>query len=135
MKPLSIISFCLLMALNGFSQTKTAPADTTDFDKYFTRVENESEFPGGLNAWAKFLNENLNYPRSAVKKNIEGTVVVQFIVDKEGNVTDIKAISGPEELRPEAERVMKKSPKWIPAQQGGRKVKSYKKQPIAFRLR
>ncbi|MDI3318793.1 energy transducer TonB [Pinibacter soli] len=134
MKSLTIFAFCLFMVFNGSAQEKKELADTT-IEKYFTKVEVESEFPGGVSSWAKFLNENLNYPRAAVKKNIEGTVVVQFIVDKEGNVTDIKAISGPDELKPEAERVMRKSPKWTPAQQSGRKVKSYKRQPITFRLR
>jgi protein TonB len=60
--------------------------------------------------------------------------VVQFIVDKEGMVSDVQAISGPEELRKEAERVIKKSGKWTPAVQNGRQVKSYKKQPIVFQL-
>jgi len=134
MRPLSIFTFCLFMAMNGFSQVKQQPADTT-LGKTFTKVEIESEFPGGPSAWAAFLNENLHYPKAAIKKNIEGKVVVQFIVDKEGNVTDIRALSGPDELREEAERVMKKSPNWIPAQQGGRLVKAYKKQPITFRLK
>ena len=59
---------------------------------------------------------------------------MQFIVDKEGAVSDVEAISGPNELRAEAIRVIKKSGKWEPAVQNGRKVKSYKKQPITFRL-
>ncbi|MBV4357395.1 energy transducer TonB [Pinibacter aurantiacus] len=133
MKPLSIFTFCVLMALNGFSQEKPQTIDTS-LEKTFVKVEIESSFPGGVAGWAAYLNENLHYPKAAIKKNIQGTVVVQFIVDKEGNITDIAAIAGPDELRAEAERVMKKSPKWIPAQQSGRKVKSYKKQPITFRL-
>ena len=69
-----------------------------------------------------------------MNNEIQGTVVVQFIVDKEGNVSDVEAISGPNELREEAVRVIKKSGKWTPAIQNGRQVKSYKKQPIKFRL-
>jgi protein TonB len=71
-----------------------------------------------------------------VNNEILGTVVVQFIVDKEGNVSDVSAISGPSEggLRDEAVRVIKKSGKWTPAVQNGRQVKSYKKQPIVFKL-
>ena len=60
---------------------------------------------------------------------IQGAVVVQFIVDKGGMVSDVEAISGPQELRDEAVRVIKKSGKWTPAVQNGRQVKSYKKQP------
>lgn len=105
-----------------------------DWDKTFTKVEIESEYPGGPAAWQRYLNKTLRYPQDAIDNEIQGTVVIQFIVDKEGNVSDVEAISGPEELRGEAVRVIKKSGKWTPAVQNGRQVKSYKKQPIVFRL-
>ncbi|HEV9036495.1 MAG TPA: TonB family protein [Puia sp.] len=110
--------------------------DETDYDKTFTKVEIESDFPGGSAAWLRYLNKNLRYPDDAVNNEIQGTVVVQFIVDKEGNVSEVQAISGPENggLREEAVRVIKKSGKWTPAIQNGRQVKSYKKQPIVFKL-
>jgi len=113
-----------------------APKDNEDYDKTFTKVEIESEFPGGAAAWLRYLNKNLRYPDDAVNNEIQGTVVVQFIVDKEGNVSDVQAIQGPDNggLRDEAVRVIKKSGKWTPAVQNGRQVKSYKKQPIVFRL-
>ena len=100
--------------------------DDEDYDKTFTKVEIESDFPGGSAAWLRYLNKNLRYPDDAVNNEIQGTVVVQFIVDKEGNVSDVKAISGPENggLREEAVRVIKKSGKWTPAIQNGRQVKS-----------
>jgi len=60
--------------------------------------------------------------------------VVQFIVDKNGVLSDIAAISGPELLQAAAVEVIKESPRWKPAIQDGRVVKSYKKQPITFRL-
>jgi protein TonB len=105
-----------------------------DWDKTFTKVEIESEYPGGAAAWQRYLNRNLRYPQDAIDTEIQGTVVVQFIVDKEGVVSDVEAISGPKELRDEAVRVIRKSGKWTPAVQNGRQVKSYKKQPIVFRL-
>jgi periplasmic protein TonB len=105
-----------------------------DWDKTFTKVEIESEYPGGTSAWARYLNKTLQYPQDAIDNEVQGQVVVQFIVDKEGNVSDVQAVSGPDELRKEAERVIKKSGKWTAAEQNGRKVKSYKKQPITFRL-
>jgi periplasmic protein TonB len=113
-----------------------APKDNEDYDKTFTKVEIESEFPGGAGAWLRYLNKNLRYPDDAVNNEIQGTVVVQFIVDKEGNVSDVQPISGPDNggLREEAVRVIKKSGKWTPAVQNGRQVKSYKKQPIVFKL-
>jgi len=110
--------------------------DETDYDQTFTKVEIESDYPGGQGAWARYLNKTMRYPDAAVEQEIQGTVVVQFIVDKEGNVSDVEAISGPKEggLRDEAIRVIKKSGKWTPAVQNGRQVKSYKKQPVTFRL-
>ncbi|HEY4062804.1 MAG TPA: energy transducer TonB [Puia sp.] len=110
--------------------------DEEDYDKTFTKVEIESDYPGGPAAWLRYLNKNFRYPDDAVNNEIQGTVVVQFIVDKEGNVSDVVAISGPENggLREEAIRVIKKSGKWTPAVQNGRQVKSYKKQPIVFKL-
>ncbi|HEY8970772.1 MAG TPA: TonB family protein [Puia sp.] len=106
-----------------------------DADKIFTKVEIESSYPGGDGAWARFLNKSLHYPDEALNNNIEGTVMVQFVVDQEGNVSDVQAISGPTEggLREEAIRVIKKSGKWTPAVQNGRKVKSYKRQPVGFK--
>ena len=100
----------------------------------FAKVEKESEYPGGMAGWTTYLNNNMRYPPKAMKKNIQGTVIVQFIIDATGNVTDIEAIEGPHMLAEEAVRLIKASGKWIPAQQDGKKVKSYKKQPFVFRL-
>ncbi|WP_205508846.1 energy transducer TonB [Longitalea arenae] len=103
-------------------------------DGILMKVEIESEYPGGTAAWQRFLYKNLRYPQEAVDQQIHGFVTVQFIVDKEGNVSNVEAVSGPEALRAEAVRVIKKSGKWTPAIQNGNKVKSYKRQPIGFRL-
>jgi protein TonB len=105
-----------------------------DWDKTFTKVEIESSYPGGAAAWTRYLLKTLRYPQEAQDNEVQGTVVVQFIVDKGGMVSNVEAISGPQELRDEAVRVIKKSGQWTPAVQNGRQVKSYKKQPIVFRL-
>ena len=119
---------------DGKGVVEAPKKDEEDYDKTFTKVEIESEFPGGSGAWMRYLNKNFRYPQDAIDNEIQGTVVVQFIVDKEGNVSEVEAVSGPSELRDEAVRVIKKSGKWTPAIQNGRQVKSYKKQPIVFRL-
>ncbi|MBY0534330.1 MAG: TonB family protein [Chitinophagaceae bacterium] len=119
---------------DGKGVVEAPKKDEEDYDKTFTKVEIESDYPGGTSAWARYLNKSLRYPQEAIDNEIQGTVVVQFIVDKEGNVSDVEAVSGPNELRDEAVRVIKKSGKWTPAIQNGRQVKSYKKQPIVFRL-
>jgi len=118
----------------GTGVIETPKKEEEDWDKTFTKVEIPSEYPGGAAAWQRFLHRNLNYPQDAQDNGIQGTVVVQFVVDKEGNVSEVTAISGPQELRPEAIRVIKKSGKWTPAIQNGRQVKSYKSQPVGFRL-
>jgi protein TonB len=108
------------------------PKDDDDGIVMFVQIE--SQYPGGVDAWRYFLQKNLQFPSSASENGIEGTVIVQFIVDRTGAVSDVEAVSGPNELREEAVRVIKKSGKWTPAIQNGRQVKSYKKQPITFKL-
>lgn len=97
----------------------------------------ESEFPGGAQGWLHYLNTTLRYPDEAVDKELMGTVVVGFNVDKEGSVprTSIwvrRSASCP--LDREALRVIQKSGDWTPAVQFGEKVSSYKLQPIVFML-
>jgi periplasmic protein TonB len=106
------------------------PKKNDDEPDIFTKVEIESSFPGGVQAWARFLNRNLRYPDEAIAGEIQGIVMVQFIVDKEGNISDAEQGG----LREEAIRVIKKSGKWTPAQQNGRYVKSYKRQPVIFKI-
>lgn len=103
-------------------------------DASLVKVEAESEFRGGTNAWIAFLSRNMEYPKKAVKHKIQGVVVVQFIVEKDGTVSNIEAISGPEELMPAAVELIAKSPRWKPAWQNGKFVRSFKKQPIVYRL-
>ena len=119
---------------DGKGVVEAPKRDETDYDQTFTKVEIESSYPGGMAAWQRYLNKTLRYPQEAQDNEIQGAVVVQFIVDKAGTVTDVEAVSGPNELRAEAVRVIKTSGKWTSAVQNGRQVKSYKKQPIVFRL-
>jgi TonB family protein len=108
--------------------------DLTDYDQTFTKVEISPEYPGGAHGWMRFLNKTFRYPDEAVEKEIQGTVVLQFIVEKDGSLSAIEALSGPDVLKAEALRVIKQSEKWRPAMQNGVVVKAYHKQPITFRL-
>jgi periplasmic protein TonB len=112
-----------------------APVQKENVDEIFRKVEIESYYAPGPEAWKRLIGKNFN-PDKAIEAGLTGTVtvVVQFIVDLDGNVSDIEAVSGPEELRQEAIRVIKKSGRWEPAIQNGRKVKSYKKQPITVQV-
>jgi len=99
-------------------------------------IEIESDFPGGQKGWIKYLTHNLEYPERAQKLGKEGNVVIQFIVDKDGTVYNQQIVKSVEySLDQEALRMIARSPAWIPAIQDGKIVKSYKKQPIAFRLK
>jgi protein TonB len=120
---------------NGTAAGVVEAPKKMDDDGIFTRVEIDASFPGGMAQWVRFLNKNLRYTDEAMNAGIDGTVVVRFVVDLDGNVSDVKAISGPETggLREEAERVISKSGKWVPAIQNGRHVKAYRLQPVTFK--
>jgi protein TonB len=111
-----------------------APKPAED-NSIWTSVEIEASFEGGLDAWARFLRKNLNSNAPIDNGAPAGsyTVIVQFIVDKQGNISDVKALTnhgyGMEE---EAIRAIKRGPKWTPAIQNGRNVNAYRKQPITF---
>jgi protein TonB len=108
-----------------------------DDNKIFDKVEIEAKFPGGDAKWRQYLERNCNAQVATDNGAPEGTytTVVQFIVDKDGNISDVRAMTnhgyGMEE---EAVRVIKKGPQWTPAQQNGRSVKAYRKQPITFQV-
>ncbi len=108
-----------------------------DENKIFDKVEIEASFPGGDSKWRQYLERNANGQVATDNGAPEGTytTVVQFVVDKEGNISDVRSLTnhgyGMEE---EAIRVIKKGPKWSPAVQNGRQVKAYRKQPITFRV-
>ncbi len=108
-----------------------------DENKIFEKVEVEASFPGGDGAWRKFLERNLRGDVASENGAPAGTytVVVQFVVDKEGNVSDVKALtSHGYGMEDEAVRVIKKGPQWKPAIQNGRNVKAYRRQPITFQI-
>jgi protein TonB len=107
-----------------------AKKDTTTYPD-----EKESEYPGGLKGWSHYLQKNLKYPERAQGAEISGDVDVEFIVDKNGVVLGPFVVRSVEySLDEEALKVIKESGKWEPAFQNGRFVKSYKRQPIRFRM-
>jgi protein TonB len=116
------------------SNVVDVPVKTNDDDNIvFRKVEIESEFEGGSGAWQRFLSKNFRVPDAPEGDSSTATVRVQFIVDKEGMVSDVKALDGAAVLQKEAIRVIRLSKKWKPAIQNGRAVNSYKIQPITIR--
>lgn len=107
-----------------------------DKEKVHTYVEIMPSFPGGDAALAKFLKDNIRYPSVAAENGISGMVIVQFIVDHEGNIRGIKIASGRKGggLEEEAGRVVKLMPKWKPGKQNGQAVTVQFNLPVNFRL-
>ncbi|MCG2616387.1 energy transducer TonB [Terrimonas sp. NA20] len=108
-----------------------------DENKIFEKVEIEASFKGGEGAWRKFLERNLNGNTPVDNGAAEGTytVYIQFVVSKDGSISDIKPLTNHGfGMEQEAMRVIKKAPSWTPAVQNGRSVNAYRKQPITFQV-
>ena len=101
----------------------------------FTVVEEMPQFPGGMGEAMRFLAQNIKYPKAAQQAKIEGRVIVQFVVGKDGSVSDIQIMrSVSPDLDAEAIRVVGMMPKWIPGKQRGKAVTVKFTMPIMFRL-
>ena len=108
-----------------------------DTSLLFERVETEAGFRGGDNGWIKHLNKTLSFPDLAVNMLPAGsrTSVVQFVVCTDGMICDLQVVQSTHPLLDlEAVSAIRKGGNWIPAEQDGRKVKAYRKQPITFVL-
>lgn len=108
---------------------------TAEIEKIFDKVQVEPTFPGGMDKWRRYLEKNLDASIAVKNKAPKGayTVIVQFVVHKDGFISDVRTLTkhgyGMEE---EAMRVVKKGPRWIPATQHEKTVMAYRKQPITF---
>ena len=124
-----------LMKKNTLTDNKLLqiPADS---DKVYDVVENMPQFPGGPSAMMKFLSDNIKYPVAAEEKRQQGRVIVTFIVECDGLVTNPKvAKSAEEHLDNEALRLVRAMPKWTPGTQGGHPVRVKYTVPVTFRLK
>ena len=104
-------------------------------EKVFTAVEQMPQFPGGDAALMKYLSQNINYPQVAMENGIQGRVIVQFVVTKNGTVGEVKVIrSVDRDLDKEAVRLCKSLPKFIPGKMNGQAVNVWYTLPITFKL-
>ena len=104
-------------------------------EEIFTIVEEPATPVGGMEAFYKFVRKNLKYPSQARRMGIEGKVYVQFVVDTDGGITDVKAVKGiGAGCDEEAVRVINRSPRWNPPKQRGKPVKQRIILPITFQL-
>ena len=104
-------------------------------EEIFVAVEQQAEFPGGQGALMKFLSNNIRYPESAQQNDIQGRVIVKFVVEKDGSIGNVTVVKGVDrDLDREAIRVVKKMPRWQPGKNNGVAVRSYFNLPVTFRL-
>ena len=111
------------------------PREEKKKEEVFTHVEQMPIFPGGDAELYKFISNNLNYPAMAIENNVQGRVVVQFVVTKDGSIGNVKVVrSVDRDLDNEAIRVCKKLPKFIPGKQNGQPVNVWYTLPVTFKL-
>lgn len=123
--------------IDGNKGIVASPKIVDDADKIFEKVEIDASYPGGSGAWKNFLERNLRVETPVDNGASPGvyTVYVQFVVDKNGNVSELKALTNIGfGMEAEAIRVVKKSGRWKPAIQNGNAVKAYRKQPVTFQV-
>ena len=104
-------------------------------EEVFVAVEQQAEFPGGMPALMKWLSNNIRYPEAAQQNDVQGRVIVKFIVEKDGSVSQAQIVKGVDkDLDKEALRVVNKMPKWQAGKNNGVAVRSYFTLPVNFRL-
>lgn len=121
---------CCLMTANA---QKTVVSQTDQ--KVFDTVEQIPEYPGGMQAMIEFLQTNMKYPEDAAKQKVEGRVMVQFVVETDGSVSDVHVAKQVfPSLDAEAIRVVQAMPKWTPGKEKGKVVRVKYNLPIVFRM-
>lgn len=104
-------------------------------EEIFVVVEVQPEFPGGNTAMMKFLSDNIKYPVIAQENGIQGRVITNFVVERDGSITDVQVVRGVDpSLDKEAVRVIQSMPRWKPGQQRGSAVRVRFTLPVVFRL-
>ncbi|MBR4499735.1 MAG: energy transducer TonB [Paludibacteraceae bacterium] len=113
-----------------------APVEEEEEEVVFVIVESMPEFPGGQQALFKYLSENVKYPVIAQENGIQGRVICQFVVNKDGSIVDVEVVrsGGDPSLDKEAVRVIKSMPKWKPGKQRGKPVRVKYTVPVNFKL-
>ena len=115
--------------------TVQAPPEEVKEEKIFDVVEQMPDFPGGMSALMQYLSKNIKYPVVAEENGIQGRVIVTFVVEKNGSITDVQVVKSVDpSLDKEAVRVVKSMPNWIPGKQNGSAVRVKYTLPVTFRL-
>ena len=124
-----------LLRKEGVQQLNVKNEGANDNDSIYNVVSENAEFPGGNMAASNWISKNMTYPEECRKQGIEGRVVIKFVVNKDGSIVDAEAVKSPHPaLAEEGLRVVKSMPKWKPAKEGGKVVRSRFNIPIVFKL-
>lgn len=124
-------------AETGIGPQETPPAEVEVKEEIVAFVDEDPLYPGGMGEFAKFLAENIRYPETAIELGISGKCLVGFVVNKNGEVSDVRTlrgVTGCPECDKEAERVVRLMPKWTPGKVGGKPVKSRYQVPVNYKL-
>ena len=134
---LFVAMFCTLVMFAQSDGVNTTSNDTVVGVGYIcVNYETLPEFPGGQQELLKYIQENLIYPKLALKKQIQGRSICQFIVEKDGSISHIQVVrsSGNKSLDRAAIRVIKTMPKWTPGRLQGKIVRTHFTLPVNFRI-
>lgn len=124
-----------MAAESSSDTTKVSSLMGKDGKEVFDLVEIQPSPTGGIEEWNKYLGNSLKYPSVAREKKIEGTVIIAFIVNADGTISDVDVIRGVGGgCDEEAKRVIQNAPDWTPAQNGGKPVNCRMRLPIRFKL-
>ena len=127
----------VFLCLNAFSQNnRDTTVQKSDTTKEFHEVTKMAEFPGGQTKLYAYISKKIQYPPGALENDIEGKIIVQFVVRPDGSITDVETLGKPIGwgLEEEAMRVIKNMPKWEPAEMKGTKVSVRFRLPISFQI-
>ena len=134
MKELILMTVMAVFCLTTASAQKTVVSQKNQ--KVFEVVEQMPEYPGGMMAMMEFLQDNMKYPADAEKQKVQGKVMVSFIVETDGSISDVKVMKNVfPSLDAEAIRVVKAMPRWTPGKQKGKVVRVHFSLPITYRLK
>lgn len=112
------------------------PVKKTEPEEVFRSVDQMPQFPGGDAALMKYLSSHIQYPAMAAENNVQGKVILQFVVEKDGSVGEVKvARSVDKDLDKEAVRVVKTLPRFTPGRQNGQVVRVWYTLPVTFKLK
>ena len=125
----SILAIMATLSINA--QSEGTPVEETVYDV----VEEMPQFPGGPSALFEYLSNNLQYPVVAEENGVQGRVIVTFIVEKDGSISNAKVVKVVDpSLDKEAIRLVESMPNWIPGKQNGEPVRVKYTVPVTFRL-